>query len=187
MEAWDEVHRVGLRSAYAAAILAAPYMIEKRSGLIANISSYGAVDYLHGVPYGTAKAALDRLTRDLGHELAEYDVTVVSLWPGTVRTELVLSLFEDDGHGGKHLVFPADPGSEQEEPTDIANTESPRFSGRAVAAVYNDEKRMQRTGGAYPVAAIAEDYGYTDLDGSRPPVFYSHEDARRVLPKQPNR
>ena len=39
-------------------------MTERGSGLIANISSSGAVEYAWHVAYGVGKAALDRLTAD---------------------------------------------------------------------------------------------------------------------------
>ena len=107
LEAWDEVHQVGLRSAYVASMLACPGMLEQRAGLIVNISSMGAVEYLHSVAYGTAKAGLDKLTADLAYELTPHGVAVVSLWPGLVRTELILSQCRDDGRGGLEMVLPS--------------------------------------------------------------------------------
>jgi dehydrogenase/reductase SDR family protein 1 len=183
LEAWDEVHRVGLRSAYVASVLAAPLMVAQRSGLIANISSMGAVSYLHSVAYGTAKAGLDKLAADLAYELAPHAVTALSLWPGLVRTELILSQCRDNGRGGLEMVLPAHAGdSGPEQAIDLAISESPRFTGRAVAALFLDEKRQAKSGRAFACAELALEYGFTDVDGRQPPVIRSHEDAAKALP-----
>jgi NAD(P)-dependent dehydrogenase (short-subunit alcohol dehydrogenase family) len=178
LSAWDDVHQVGLRSAYVASVFAAPLMVEQRSGLIANISSMGAVSYLHSVAYGTAKAGLDKLAADLAYELKAFGVTAVSLWPGLVRTELILSQCRDDGRGGLEMVLPDEP--DQAIPLEIS--ESPRFSGRAVAALYQDEKRGEKSGQAFACSELALQYGYTDIDGKQPPVIRNQEDAAAALP-----
>jgi hypothetical protein len=61
-------------------------------------------------------------------------------------------------------------------------SESPRFSGRAVAALYQDEKRLEKSGRAFACAELALDYGYTDLDGKQPPVIRNQDDAAAALP-----
>jgi NAD(P)-dependent dehydrogenase (short-subunit alcohol dehydrogenase family) len=183
IEAWDEVHRVGLRSAYVASVLAAPLMLKQRSGLIANISSIGAVSYLHSVAYGTAKAGLDKLAADLAYELQPHGVTVISLWPGLVRTELILSQCRDNGRGGLEMVLPKHEGDDgPDQAIDLVISESPRFSGRAVAAVFCDEKRIDKTGRAFACAELALAYGFSDIDGNQPPVIRSQEDAAAALP-----
>jgi NAD(P)-dependent dehydrogenase (short-subunit alcohol dehydrogenase family) len=184
ISAWDEVHQVGLRSAYVASVLAAPMMVERRSGLIANISSMGAVSYLHSVAYGTAKAGLDKLAADLAHELQSHGVTVVSLWPGLVRTELILSQCRAKVDGsGLEMVLPRHEGDDgPEQAIDLIISESPRFTGRAVAALFADEKRLEKTGRAFACAELALHYGFTDLDGRQPPVIRSQEDAAEALP-----
>lgn len=178
--AWDMIHRVGLRSAYAASVLAVPHMIKRRSGLITNISSYAAVEYVHNVSNGTAKAGLDKLAHDLGHELKPHNIPYVSLWAGANRTELVGALTEQED-----LKEHISPLVDDEAPADevpAGNTEHPRFSGRAVTALYSDENRMALTGQAIPVAQLALDYGYTDLDGAQPPVYRNHEEAAKFFP-----
>jgi len=87
---WDPTFRVGLRCHYLASCFAAERMIKERTGLIINISSFGAERYLYNVAYGTGKAALDRMTFDMAKDLAPYNVGCVSLWPGVVRTESIM-------------------------------------------------------------------------------------------------
>lgn len=147
---WDDMIDVGTRSAYAASRLAAPMMIEQGSGLIANISSSGAREYAWHVAYGVGKAALDRLTSDMAHELRPHGVTVVSLWPGLVLTE------RNERNRGRV------PG------LDFDTAESLRFTGRAVAALACDTKVLERTGRALTSRDLADEYGFTDVDGTLP-------------------
>jgi len=162
VEAWDEVIDVGLRSHYVAARLAAPALIAGGGGLIANISSSGAIQYAHVVSYGVGKAALDRMSADMAHELRPHNVAVVSVWPGLVRTELVMLGARKGADGAATLELPG------EGVFDLRDAESPRFTGRAVAALATDPDRMARSGGAFPVGKLAADYGFTDVDGRTP-------------------
>ncbi|MCW2601193.1 MAG: family NAD(P)-dependent oxidoreductase [Frankiales bacterium] len=160
--AWDEVIDIGLRSHYLASALAAPGMVAARSGLIVNVSSSGAVQYAHNVPYGVGKAGVDKLTADMAHELAPYDVSVVSVWPGLVKTELVMFGAKPQADGSQVLDL-GDEGT-----FDLALAESPRFVGRGVAALVTDPEVRKRSGRAVTIADLADAYGFTDVDGSVP-------------------
>src|SRR5690606_31607736 len=137
-DAWDQTFDVGVRSHYVAAVFAAPLLIGT-DGLLVNISSPGAIRYTHNAVYGVAKAALDRLTADLAHDLADTGVTVVSLWPGIVNTEL-LQLVPADEQGRRVVTLPGE-GS-----FDLDAAESPRFAGRAVVALAGDPDRRPLSG-----------------------------------------
>ena len=147
---WDDMIDVGTRSAYVASALAAPLMIAAGHGLIANISSSGAREYAWHVAYGVGKAALDRLTADSAHELRTHGVAVVSLWPGLVMTERL------EGLRGKTDAL------------DFDSAESQRFTGRAVAALSADPKVIEKSGQAFASRDLADEYGFTDVDGSLP-------------------
>jgi dehydrogenase/reductase SDR family protein 1 len=125
-------------------------MVEQGSGLIANISSSGAQEYAWHVAYGVGKAALDRFTRDAARELRPYGVAVVSLWPGLVLTER--------NEGARDAV----PG------LDFSGAESLRFTGRAVAALASDTRVLERSGEALTSRDLADEYGFTDVDGQLP-------------------
>lgn len=141
---WDAMFRAGVRAHYTASRLAAPLMIQQRSGLIVNISYWAGQKYLNNVPYGVSKCACDRLAMDMAHELKAYGITAVSLYPGLVRTERVL----DTAH-----LF------------DMRNAESPEFSGMAVAALASDPHVLEKTGQVLVAADLALNYGFTDIDG----------------------
>jgi dehydrogenase/reductase SDR family protein 1 len=147
---WDTMHSIGLRSHYVASVYAAPRMVSQGSGLIANISSFGGGMYALNVAYGVGKAAVDRLSKDMAHDLRPHGVASVSLWPGIVRTERIMQ-------AGDSLPF------------DQTVTESPEFTGRAVVALASDPQCMDKTGKRLVVAELAEEYGFDDVDGSRPP------------------
>ena len=144
---WDAMFQAGVRAHYLASCLAAPMMIARRSGLIVNISFWAAQKHIGNVAYGVSKAATDKLTTDTAHELKQHNVTIVSLYPGLVRTEAVLA-------AAAWL--------------DLSNSESPEFVGRAVAALACDSNLIQRTGSVLVTATLAREYNFTDMDGKSP-------------------
>ncbi len=150
IDLWDQMHTVGLRSHFVASWHAAPMLIESGRGLIANISSFAGRSYQLNVAYGVGKAGVDRLASDMAQELGPHGVASVTLWPGIVRTEWVLEHRDS-------LPFSLDV------------SESPELTGRVIAALAADPKRMRLTGERLVVAELAERYDIEDVDGSRPP------------------
>ena len=148
VDIWDQMHTVGLRSSYVASIFAAQIMIPQSRGLILNISSRGAVRYSGNVSYNVVKAAVDMLTLSTAEELRQHGVAVVSVWPRLTRTEALIAHPE-------HFTNPS-------------GAWSPEFNGRLVAALAADPQVIKKTGQALDIAAIASEYGVTDLDGRRP-------------------
>jgi len=144
---WDAMMTVGVRGAFVAAQLAAQTMTAARSGLIVNVSFWAAQKHVGNVLYGCAKAATDKLTADMAHELAPYGISVISLYPGLVRTEAVMAAAEF---------------------LDLSNSESPEFIGRAVCALARDPQKVSRSGCVLVAAQLALDYGFTDIDGRQP-------------------
>ena len=144
---WDAMFQNGVRAAYVASALGARMMVEQQSGLIVNISFWAAQKYMGNVAYGAAKAAVDKLSTDMAHEAEKFNIAVISLYPGLVRTEGVLRAAE---------FF------------DMSNSESPEFTGRVIAALANNPNLMDRTGKVWVGAALAQEYGIEDIDGKRP-------------------
>ena len=144
---WEAMFQAGVRAHYVAGRLAAQAMVAQHRGLIVNISFWAAQKYTGNVIYGVAKAATDKMTADMAHELRAHNVAVVSLYPGLVRTEKVM---------------------EAAAWLDLSNSESPRFIGRAVAALAGDSRVMEKTGQVLIAASLAQEYGFTDIDGKAP-------------------
>src|SRR5580658_2517844 len=144
---WDAMFDAGVRAHYYASQLAARSMIANRRGLIVNISFWAAQKHIGNVAYGVSKAATDKMTFDMAKELQPFGVTVVSLYPGLVRTEKVM---------------------EAAAWLDLSNSESPESVGRAVAALAGDPNVIRRTGTVLVAASLAADYGFRDTDGKLP-------------------
>jgi dehydrogenase/reductase SDR family member 1 len=144
---WPSMLGAGVRAAFVASSHAVRLMIPRKHGLIVNISYWAAQKYMGNVIYGVAKAATDKMTADMAHELEPYGVAVVSLYPGLVRTELVMQ-----AAGG----------------FDLSNSESPEFQGRVIAALAKSPTLMDRTGKVQVTAAVARELGVTDVDGKTP-------------------
>ena len=164
VEAWDEIIGVGTRSHYVASVFATPLLFAAGGGLIVNVSSSGAVTYAHNVVYGVGKAAVDKMTSDMAVELDGTGVSVVSLWPGLVRTEMLEAAAVHDGDE----IYIELPGEGR---FDLTNAESPRFLGRAVVALADDPGLAARSGKAFPSADLARELGFTDTDGRVPEVL----------------
>ncbi|QQP40710.1 Dehydrogenase/reductase SDR family member 1, partial [Caligus rogercresseyi] len=92
VDMWDSINGVGLRNHYICTCYAAKIMQQNKSGLIVNVSSAGGIKYIFNVPYGVGKAACDRMAADCAIELKKHKVTMVSLWPGAVKTEEITRL-----------------------------------------------------------------------------------------------
>lgn len=144
---WNAMFDAGVRAAYTASAFAARSMTKKKSGLIVNISFWSAQVYMSNTQYGVSKAAVDKMSEYMAHELKKFNVAVVSLYPGLVRTESVLK-------SAKHF--------------DMSNSESPQFIGRVVAAMATDPNIMKKSGKVLVAAQEALEYGIQDIDGKQP-------------------
>ena len=167
VEAWDALHTMGLRSHFIASSFAVPLMLKSsrdsatiQRPFIAMISSFGGLSYTFSVPYGVGKAGVDRLAKDMAVELQSKDICVTSFYPGLVQTERT-NVAVENGDWDKYVGIPLD------------NSETPEFTGRAVVAVATDPDNMKYSGTVQVVAELAEQYGFTDVNGKRPPSIRS--------------
>jgi NAD(P)-dependent dehydrogenase (short-subunit alcohol dehydrogenase family) len=144
---WTGMIDAGVRAAFVCSAHAARLMVARRRGLIVNLSFWPAQKFVGNAIYGVAKAATDKLTADTAHELRPHGVSVVSLYPGLVRTEAVLAAAEW---------------------LDLSNSESPEFIGRVIAALTADPHVLERSGQVLVAASMAQTYDITDVDGRHP-------------------
>ncbi|VDN30939.1 unnamed protein product [Gongylonema pulchrum] len=155
---WDEINNVGLRNVYICSVLAARLMVPRQKGLIVNISSAAGIRYFFNVPYGVGKAAVDRLSADMAEELKNHRVTVVSLWPGTVKTEQTYEWLRS----GKLSKLTKLPQAQLERM--VANGESPEFVGRAIMCLAYDNGVFRKTGHILLTADLCDEYMFIDDD-----------------------
>lgn len=166
---FDKMLTVGLRSHMATTRLALPLMMKQNQGLIINTTVYAeSCDWdlnkdLCGrnVYYDTAKTAINRMTFGMAHDLHanQYNISVIALAPGWMRTELVLRYFQTDEQNWRSFEA-------------LKESESPRYVGRAVVALATDPNVKSKTGKLLTAGKLAKEYGFKDIDG-RQPKFYN--------------
>jgi NAD(P)-dependent dehydrogenase (short-subunit alcohol dehydrogenase family) len=150
---------------------ALPLLIEHPGGLLVEVTDgtaeYNAEHYRLSPFYDLAKVAVIRMAWAHAKDLAPHGATSVALTPGWLRSEMMLEAFgvseanwRDATAKIPHFVI----------------SETPRFVGRAVAALAADPDRARWNGQSLSSGGLAQVYGFTDLDGSRP-------DAWRYVPE----
>ena len=159
MELWDAMFDRGVRNHLLASRHAAPIMVKQARGLIVTTTFWDRDRYMRGnLFYDLAKASMNRLAFGMAEELRPHGVASLALSPGWMRTEFVLA-----GHK-------ADESSWRDRPS-LARTESPRYIGRAVAALAGDPRVLEKSGRVHRVADLAREYGFTDIDGRQVEAF----------------
>lgn len=162
---WDAMFDRGVRNHLIASRHAAPVMVEQGRGLIVTTTFWDRDRYMRGnLYYDLAKSTMTRLAFAMAEDLRAHGVASVAVSPGWMRTEFVLAGFETDE---MHW---------HEKPA-LARTESPRYLGRAVAALAADPAVMERSGQVLRVGDLARAYGFTDIDGRQVEAFELPPDA----------
>lgn len=169
---------IGLHTNYIAAYFAAPLMVARGQGLIANISFYGAATYFHGPAYGAAKAGTDKMAFDMGLELRPHGVACVSLWPGFIYSDAVAAFAQSTP---KEYL----PSALAEH---LPLFERPEFTGLVLNALHEDPQRMALSGQALIGAELGQRYGILDIDGKAPLSYRDTMGAPiAFLPPDPKR
>ncbi|SCL14084.1 NAD(P)-dependent dehydrogenase, short-chain alcohol dehydrogenase family [Micromonospora rhizosphaerae] len=151
---------------------ALPLLIRRPGGLVVEMgdgtNDYNDANYRESVFYDLAKVSVNRLAFAQAKELAPHGCTAVALTPGWLRSEAMLEHFgvteanwRDGAAKDPHFVM----------------SETPAFVGRAVAALAADPDRARWNGRSVHAGGLAQVYGFTDLDGTRPDFFRYHEEV----------
>ena len=156
---WDSMFDRGVRNHLLASRCAAPMMVRAGRGLIVTTTYWDRDHYLRGnLIYDLAKASMSRLAFGMAQELRPHGVASLAVSPGWMRTEFVLA-----GHQTDEAHWRDRPA--------LARTESPRYLGRAVAALAGDPLVLHKSGAVHRVADLAREYGFTDVDGRQVEAF----------------
>jgi NAD(P)-dependent dehydrogenase (short-subunit alcohol dehydrogenase family) len=149
-----------------------PLLVDEPGGLLVEITDgtagYNATRYRISVFYDLAKAAVNRLAFSQGHELAPHGATAVAITPGWLRSEMMLENYGVEEATWRDALSPERPGGLPTAPPGFASSESPRYVGRAVAALAADAERRRWNQRSVTSAELAREYGFTDVDGSQP-------------------
>ena len=144
-----------------------PLLIARPGGLVVEVTdgtvNYNARHYRISVFYDLAKASINRLAFSQGHELGPHGATAVAITPGWLRSEMML-----DNYGVTESNW-----RDAKAPPGFALSESPRYVGRAVAALAADPGRARWNQRSLTSGELAREYGFTDIDGSQPDIWRS--------------
>jgi NAD(P)-dependent dehydrogenase (short-subunit alcohol dehydrogenase family) len=142
---------------------ALPLLIRHPGGLVVEMTDgtaeYNDEHYRNSAFYDLAKTAVLRLAFAQAKELEPHGGTAVALTPGWLRSEMMLDTYGVTEKTWRDAV---------EIQPHFAISETPRFVGRAVAALAADPDRARYNGRSLSSGGLAGEYGFTDLDGSRP-------------------
>ena len=152
-----------------------PLLVERPGGLLVEVTDgtadYNASHYRISVFYDLAKVAVNRLAFSLGHELAPHDGTAVSITPGWLRSEMMLENYGVSEGNWRDALRTTPDNERPAAPADFALSESPRYVGRAVVALATDPDRERWNQQSASSGQLASEYGFTDIDGSRPDIW----------------
>ncbi|MFF6918525.1 SDR family oxidoreductase [Streptomyces sp. NPDC012466] len=145
---------------------ALPLLLRNPGGLVVEVTDgtaeYNAENYRNSFFYDLAKASVLRMAFSLGHELGPRGATAVALTPGWMRSEIMLDAFGVREENWRDAL---------ERVPHFAISETPHYVGRAVAALAADADVARWNGQSLSSGGLAQEYGFTDLDGSRPDAW----------------
>ncbi|MGI5271386.1 SDR family oxidoreductase [Nonomuraea sp. CA-218870] len=161
-----KILRLGVHTHLITSHHALPLLIRNEGGLVVEVTDgtwdFNAPRYRENLYYDLAKMSVNRLAFTQAHELRPYGCAAVALTPGFLRSEAMLENFGVTEANWRD-------GAEREPA--FAVSETPAYAGRAVAALANDPDRMRWSGKSVDSGTLAKEYGFTDVDGSRPDVW----------------
>ncbi len=145
---------------------ALPLVIERPGGLLVEVTDgtaeYNAERYRLSPFYDLCKVGVTRMAWAHGKDLAPHGATSVSITPGWMRSEMMLEHYDVKEENWRDATSKV---------PDFIISETPRFVGRAVAALAADPEKMRWNGQSLSSASLAKVYGFTDLDGSQPDAW----------------
>jgi NAD(P)-dependent dehydrogenase (short-subunit alcohol dehydrogenase family) len=138
---------------------AAPLMLERKRGLIVEITDGDTFTYRGNIFYDLVKTAVIRLAFDYAYELRKTDIAAVAVTPGFLRSEVMLEKFGVTESNWQYA------GKKN---PDFLHSETPMFVGRAVAALAADPQVGRKSGRVFSSWELSDEYGFSDVDGQRP-------------------
>ncbi|GAA3207835.1 SDR family oxidoreductase [Streptomyces sp. XM83C] len=145
---------------------ALPLLLRRPGGLVVEMTDgtaeYNRDRYRVSFFYDLAKASVLRMAFALGHELGPRGATALALTPGWMRSEMMLDHYGVREENWRDALTQV---------PHFAISETPRYVGRAVAALAADPDVARYNGSSLSSGELARVYGFTDLDGSRPDAW----------------
>jgi NAD(P)-dependent dehydrogenase (short-subunit alcohol dehydrogenase family) len=166
------IHSHIITSHYAIPLMLGRARRKRGQGIIFEITDGDAFYYRGNLFYDLVKISVIRLAFAMARELRKRNIVSVAVTPGFLRSESVLDHFgvteANWKEAGKNKNANVNSKDQNDAPQDFMISESPRYIGRAVVALASDAQVKKKTGRVFSSWALAREYGFTDLDGTRP-------------------
>lgn len=139
----------------------APLMIRRNRGLIVEVTDGDTLNYRGSLFYDLAKVSVIRLAVAMAAEFADQkrSITALAITPGFLRSEMMLDHFGVSEENWRDAIA---------KDADYARSETPRYLGRAIAALAADRQVHTKAGKALSTWKLVKEYGFTDVDGRQP-------------------
>ena len=142
-----------------------PLLVDRPGGLLVEVTdgtaAYNAEHYRISVFYDLVKVAVNRMAWSQGHELSAHGCAAVAVSPGWLRSEIML----------EHYGVTEANWRDAEAPPGFAQSETPRFVGRGIAAMAADPDLTRWNQQSVTAADLCRAYGFTDVDGTQPDAW----------------
>ena len=138
---------------------AAPLMIAQNKGLIVEVTDGDTLNYRGSIFYDLAKISVIRLAYAMSEELKDYDITALAITPGFLRSEAMLDHFGVTEENWRDAI---------QQDKHFAESETPFYVGRAIAALAADPNVAEKAGQVLASWNLAKEYGFEDVDGRQP-------------------
>ncbi|MGH3622568.1 MAG: SDR family oxidoreductase [Sciscionella sp.] len=142
-----------------------PLLVRRQGGLVVEVTDGDTEDYGGtGIPYYLVKSSMRGIARALGAELRPHGCTGLAVCPGFLRSEAMLEAFGVTEENWRDAVRD---GVHEQAPHFVLS-ETPRYLGRAVAALAGDPEVSRFAGQTLASWTLMHEYGFSDVDGTRP-------------------
>jgi NAD(P)-dependent dehydrogenase (short-subunit alcohol dehydrogenase family) len=162
LEKGFEVMNTAVNSHIITAHEAIPLMLKKKNGLIVEITDGDGFYYRGQFYYDYVKTTVIRMAMAWAYELRKQKIASVAITPGFLRSESILDHFGVTEENWRDAV---------KQRAEFAESETPFYVGRAIAALAADPRVMEKSGRVFNSAELAKEYGFTDVDGRRPMIW----------------
>src|SRR5207253_2851943 len=167
LEKGFEVMNTAVNSHIITAHEAIPLMLKAKKGLIVEITDGDGFYYRGQFYHDYVKTTVIRMAMAWAIELRKQKIASIAITPGFLRSESILDQLGVTEANWRDAV---------KKRPEFAESETPFYVGRAIAALAADPRVMLKSGRVFNSAELAREYGFTDVDGRKPMIWQWFKD-----------
>ncbi|KRE96683.1 short-chain dehydrogenase [Paenibacillus sp. Soil766] len=153
------IQKQAVHSHIMTAYYAAPLMVERKAGLIVEITDGVGYHYRGNLYYSLAKIGVSHLAQGMAADLKPHGVTALAVTPGFLRSEAMLEHFGVQEENWRDAA---------KQDIHFLQSETPYFVAQGIAALAADPKVAEKSGQLLSSWSLSDDYGFIDIDGRSP-------------------